>query len=69
MTFDGLVAGTTIKIFAVSGHKLKELHGDGPSIPWDLTNDSGDKVASGIYVYLVTDGQGDKVKGKLAVIK
>ena len=69
MTFDGLVTGTTIKIFTVSGHKVKELQGDGPSIPWDLTNDSGVKVASGIYVYLVTDSQGDKVRGKLAVIK
>ena len=69
MTFSGLVAGTTIKIFTVSGHKVKELQTNGPSVPWDLTNDSGDKVASGIYVYLMTDGQGDKVRGKLAVVK
>jgi hypothetical protein len=34
-----------------------------------LTNDSGDKVGSGIYLYLITDGQGDKVRGKVAVIK
>jgi len=69
MIFDGLLTGTTIKLFTVSGHKVKELHTDGPSIPWDLTNDSGDKVASGIYMYLITDSQGDKVRGKVAVIK
>jgi hypothetical protein len=32
-------------------------------------NDSGDKVASGIYVYLITDSQGDKGRGKMAVIR
>ena len=69
LTFDGLTVGTTIKIFTASGHRVKELHTDGSSIPWDLTNDSGDKVASGIYMYLITDSQGDKVRGKVAVIK
>lgn len=69
MTFDGLTVGTTIKIFTVSGHEAKELHTDGPKVVWDLTNDSGDKVASGIYLYVITDSQGDKVRGKVAVIK
>ena len=41
----------------------------GTSASWDLANDKGDKVASGIYVYLITDGQGNKAKGKVAVIK
>jgi len=69
VTFAGLPFGTTIKIFTVSGHELKELHTDGPSILWDLKTESGDKVASGLYIYLVTDSQGNKVRGKLAVIK
>jgi len=69
ITFAGLATGTTIKIFTVSGHEAKELRTDGPSLPWDLTNNSGDKVASGIYTYLITDSAGDKVRGKVAVIK
>jgi len=69
ITFDDLTVGTTIKIFTVAGHETKELQTDGPKIAWDLANDSGDKVASGIYLYLITDLQGDKVRGKLAVIK
>jgi len=64
MIFDGLTTGTTIKLFTTSGHKVKELHTDGPSIPWDLTNDSGDKIASGIYIYLVTDSRGGQGPGK-----
>jgi len=69
ITFDGLVANTTIKLFTASGHKVKELTTSESKIDWDLKNDSGDKVASGIYLYVVTDDQGDKVKGKVAVIK
>jgi len=69
ITFSGLTTGTTIKLFTISGHKVKEVTTDGPSWSWDRTNDSGDPVASGIYIYLITDRQGDKVKGKVAVIK
>jgi len=69
VTFAGLPLGTTIKIFTVSGHEVKELHADGPSILWDLKTESGNKVASGLYIYLVTDSQGNKVRGKLAIIK
>jgi len=69
ITFSGLLSGTTIKLFTISGHKVKELLTDESSISWDLTNTSGDKVASGIYLYVITDAQGNKVRGKVAVIK
>lgn len=69
VTFEGLTLGATIKIFAVSGHKVTELHTDGPTATWDLTNESGDRVGSGVYLYVVTNTQGGKVKGKVAVIK
>jgi hypothetical protein len=36
---------------------------------WDLKTDKGDNVASGIYLYVVTDGNGRKRKGKVAVVK
>ncbi len=68
ITFSQLTTNTTIKIFSTSGHEVRKLSG-GPSITWDLTNDSGDKVGSGIYIYVMTDPQGNKVKGKLAIIK
>lgn len=69
MIFDGLTVGTSLKIFTMSGHKVKEIHTDGPSVSWNLTNDSGDKVGSGIYIYVLTDQQGDKTRGKIAIIK
>jgi hypothetical protein len=69
VTFANLPSGSTVKIFTVSGHLARDLGTVNGSVAWDLTNDSGDKVASGIYLYLITDSQGDKVKGKVAVIK
>jgi len=69
VTFSGLTTGTTIKLFSVSGHEVKELNTDGPSSTWDLTNDSGDKVASGIYLYVITDSQGDRVRGKIGIVR
>ena len=32
-------------------------------------HDKGDKVASGIYLYLITTGQGTPSRGKFAVIR
>jgi hypothetical protein len=69
ITFAGLTTSTTIKIFTVSGHKVTEIKTDGPTVDWPLTNDQGDKVASGVYMYLVTDSAGDRVRGKFAVIR
>ena len=34
-----------------------------------VTDELGDTVASGVYVYLIKDAQGNKVKGKVVVIK
>jgi hypothetical protein len=69
ITFDQMAAGSYVKIFTVSGHKVKELDGSSGSVTWDLTNDSGDQVASGIYIYFIKDSQGNKATGKLAVIR
>jgi hypothetical protein len=69
VTFDNLSVNSSIKIFTVSGHWIKTLPTSSTSVTWDLTNDSGDKVASGLYVYLIRDDQGQKKTGQLAVIK
>jgi hypothetical protein len=69
ITFNQVVAGGMIKIFTVSGHQVREIPVTSTSASWDLANDKGDKVASGIYIYLATDGQGNKARGKMAVIK
>ena len=69
MTFDQMPNGTAVKIFTVSGRLVKKLDAPGGSATWDLTNDSGEKVASGIYLFVCTDNQGDHFRGKFTVIR
>ncbi len=69
ITFDGLTDPATIKIFTEAGHHVKTLQSTSGQATWDRTNDSGDRVASGLYLYLITNPQGQKSRGKLALIR
>jgi len=75
ITFANLPVGAAVKLFTTSGHEVKALSEVNGLATWDLKNSSGDKVASGIYVYLITvgdtgyGGSAQKLKGKVAVIK
>jgi len=69
VTFDQLPLGATIKIFTVNGRLIKTLMPSATTATWDLTNNTEDKVGSGLYIYLISDNQGNKIRGKLAVIK
>ena len=75
VTFDNMPLGATVKIFTASGREVKKMTPAVNSVQWDLANESGDKVASGVYLYLITvgdtgyGGDGQKLRGKLAIIK
>lgn len=62
--------GTNIKIFTVNGDLVKELTtpDDSGQTVWDVTNISGDKVASDLYLY-VAEITGSKQTGKLVIIR
>ena len=67
--FEGMPAASTIKLFTVSAHEIKTLSADsGGNATWDRTNDGGERVASGVYIYLIIDPQGNDTSGKLAII-
>jgi len=70
VTFNNLPENVTIKIYSLSGVLLRTLDKSDPSsiLRWDLENESGLRVASGMYIALVSNPEfGDKVL-KLAVI-
>jgi hypothetical protein len=69
VTFANLPSNATVKIFTVSGHLVKDLGKVNGHVSWNLKNESGDKVASGVYIYLVTNDQNQKLRGKLAIIR
>lgn len=69
--FDFLTAGARVKIFDLAGHLVTELSdddGDG-RIDWvGVTNQSGEKIASGVYYYVATAGRSTRT-GRLAVVR
>jgi ligand-binding sensor domain-containing protein len=60
--------GSNIKIFTAAGEFIKEIT-FAQNWKWNLRNQSGELVSGGIYLFLVTDAQGDTHVGKIAVIR
>jgi len=69
ITFDGLTDNATVKIFTLSGHWVQTLGPAGERVTWNLKNSAGDLVASGLYFYLITNNQGQRTRGKFAIIR
>ena len=69
--FKGLTTKTTIRIYNIAGELVRKIENvDGETeTTWDARNNSGNRVASGVYIYLITNDKGNKRTGKLAVIK
>ncbi|MGB2698549.1 MAG: hypothetical protein WBD28_11930, partial [Candidatus Zixiibacteriota bacterium] len=60
--------GSKIKIFTVAGEFIKEITSEG-NWKWDLRNQSGELISAGVYLFLVTDAEGNTHVGKIAVIR
>jgi hypothetical protein len=66
------VSGTTggeVKIYTISGKLVKKLAigaGESDAI-WDVLNEDGNSIAAGLYIYSITDGEGNRKTGKLAI--
>ncbi|MFQ5866358.1 MAG: T9SS type A sorting domain-containing protein, partial [bacterium] len=70
VTIAGLTREATVKILDVSGRLLRTLQetdGNG-GVQWNLKDEAGNLVASGIYIFYVV-GAGKKAVGKLAVVR
>ncbi len=66
-TFTEVPAGVNLTLTTVSGTIVKRwLNSDGSDISWNGTNDSGQQVASGVYLWYI---EGTGTDGKLVVIK
>ena len=70
MTIAGLTRQATVRILDASGRLLRTLQetdGNG-GVQWDLKDDSGNSVPSGIYIFYVESAE-QKRTGKLAVMR
>ena len=69
VVFKNIPAGSTIRIADVNGDFVKELlTAEGVDVVWNVTNNAGNKLASGVYLYYVIS-KGAIAQGKLAIIK
>ncbi|MEK7287814.1 MAG: Ig-like domain-containing protein [Elusimicrobiota bacterium] len=72
VTFEGLPSSGKIRIFTMAGRAVREIEVSADLTGkwiWDLANDEGEPVASGAYIFVVTDQTGHSSRGKLAVIR
>ncbi len=70
VTIRGLIEGVNVKIVDVAGNLVYETTSKGGSIQWDLTAFGRYKVASGVYIALITNEDGSKTQTtKILVIK
>ena len=69
------VSNMIVKIYNVAGELVRTLDSEGTEVStfsreafWDGKNESGQDVATGLYVYVVTTDKG-KAKGKIVLIR
>lgn len=73
ITFSNLPEEVTIKIYSLSGIHVRTLTESNkqsissPFLNWDLKNESGNKVSSGMYIAWITSKYGEKVL-KFAIV-
>ncbi len=64
--FRGLPLDATVNVYNIAGEEVRSLKN---SDFWDGRNSKGELVASGVYLFLVADSNGERFTGKLAVIR
>jgi flagellar hook assembly protein FlgD len=71
INISGLVRDSQIKIFTVSGKMITNFASPGAGIAtWDGRDDSGNLVASGVYLIVAYDTEGNNVgTTKVAIIR
>ncbi len=70
VTIKGLIRGVNVKIVDIEGNLVFEEKSKGGSVFWDLSAFKKYKVASGVYIVLITNEDGTKTQTtKILVIK
>ena len=72
IVFKKLTDRATIKVYSYAGQLVATLHKTDTSVDyyeWDAKNETGEYVASGVYVYLITNTSGEKISGKFGIIR
>jgi hypothetical protein len=71
MTFAKLTRQATIEIFNIAGERVRKIEKDSDKgeLRWVPENDSGRSLASGVYIFYVSNDNGQKKTGRFAIVK
>ncbi len=72
ITFKDLTPVATIRVFNIRGELVRTIRKDDTSVDyyrWDATNDAGNSLASGVYIFYITNPEGETAKGKFSIIR
>lgn len=70
MRITGLPENSTVKVLTLSGALVREFRAPGGDIGfWNGTDDSGEPVATGVYIIAAESAQGETVIGKAAIVR
>ncbi|MFH1367598.1 MAG: T9SS type A sorting domain-containing protein [Elusimicrobiota bacterium] len=72
MIFDNLTKDCRIRLFDLSGQMWLDKTIDGSyngRYVWDGRSDCGENAGSGLYIYVVTNDNGEKKKGKVSIAR
>ena len=58
----------SVEIYTLGGRLVRKLTGSN-LVVWDGRNEEGESVTIGIYIYAITDGDGKRTTGKIAVLR
>jgi mannan endo-1,4-beta-mannosidase len=69
-SIDG-AGGGEVRIYTISGKLVKKLliQSGVSEVNWDVLNEEGNSITTGLYLYSITDGEGNKKTGKLGISK
>ena len=70
ITFTNLATQSTIKVYTIMGELVWQQQSDiqGDAVTWNVKNNNGDNVASGVYIYQIKNGYSEK-RGKLIIVR
>ena len=69
ITFNNLTKNAIITIYNITGEKIKEIKAENADATYNLKNENDNSIASGVYIYYISDDKDHKRIGKFAVIK
>ena len=71
ITFSELTRQATIEVYNIAGELVATIEKDSSSNEeqWGAINDAGKSLASGVYIFYISNNMGHKKVGRFAIVK